>query len=92
LENNGRPRKSKSINWAAGGCGTKLFAGVAFHFEAPEPRMLSGLKFSRQLALNHIAQKHRNIHGSGFSLMSDGCDNLLQLPYLAMFAACADFS
>jgi hypothetical protein len=57
LENNGRPRKSKSINWAAGGCGTKLFAGVAFHFEAPEPRMLSGLKFSRQLALNHIAQK-----------------------------------
>jgi hypothetical protein len=39
------------------GCGTIFLAGFAFHFEAPEPRMLSGLKFSRQLALNHIAQK-----------------------------------
>jgi len=49
--------------------------------------MLSGLKFSIK-----PAKKHRKIHGFGFSLMSDGCDNLLQLPCLVMFAACADFS
>jgi hypothetical protein len=90
------------------GCGTKFLADCAFHFafhfEAPEKIRSPSLKFSIQLALNHIAlgapkpwrrraeKKQRKIRGSGFSLMSDGCDNLLQLPCLVMFAACADFS
>jgi hypothetical protein len=38
-------------------CGTKFFAGFAFQFEAPEKTRSPSLKFSRQLALNHIAQK-----------------------------------
>jgi len=46
------------------------------------------LKFSRQPG----QKKQRNIQCFGFSLMSDGCDNLLQLPYPVMFAACAVFS
>jgi hypothetical protein len=37
------------------GCGTKCIAGFGFHFEAPEKTRSPSLKFSRQLALNHIA-------------------------------------
>jgi hypothetical protein len=40
---------------AFAGCGTKFHAGFAFHFEAPGRTRSPSLKFSRQLALNHIA-------------------------------------
>jgi hypothetical protein len=36
----------------------KFLAGFAFHFEAPEKIRSPSLKFSRQLALNHIAKKN----------------------------------
>ena len=47
----------------------------------------------RAKALATAGRKNSEIfRGFGFSLMPDGCDNLLQLPYLVMFAACAVFS
>jgi hypothetical protein len=76
----------------------------SLQFEAPEKKPKSIFEIlkttcvepycpCRAKALATAGQKkHRKIHGFGFSLMSDGCDYLLQLVDVVMFAACADFS
>jgi hypothetical protein len=58
--------------WKKLGCGTKFFAGFAFHFEAPEKTQSPSLKFSRQLALNHIAPK-KTVKISAFCKVTTCC-------------------
>jgi hypothetical protein len=43
--------KSSRRDFGCRGCGTKFFAGFAFHFEAPEKTRSPSLKFSRKPAL-----------------------------------------